>query len=386
MLEKIDFSKDYGEIFADAKKKAFYVLKNPLDDEIIFKAQAGDKEFLDKVYLYYEPVIEYLYLKHSPMYDNDYEKQELASVFQYALVRSINSYRRQFGKTFYQYLTSCACTDEMYSMKKLKSNQQDRNGIEESCNIESFASLDEKNDVNRSVLAEKLIIFLTDAEKDIVLSILSGESVKQYAERVGSCPESINSKLAYAKKKILKKYLKCKSVAEAFYTDKKSVRQIAEDDNISRVEVHYWLRLYDYLYNEGKYPEMPEDPIVYERTKIAECLLCGYNLRLYKKLSASVGNDFKRVVGRSIEKYKDAFYLIETARQNMRIVCDWNDQALTSQVSKPAFIKFDNQEQEFYMALYKYVIVGEGMPIYTEALAKKLEEQSKKNIVFIEIL
>ncbi|MBP3631321.1 MAG: hypothetical protein J6J23_07595 [Clostridia bacterium] len=387
MLEKIDFSKDYGEIFAEAKKKAFYVLKNPLADEIFFKAQLGDKELLDKIYIYYEPVVEYLYLKHSPMYDNDFEKQELISVFQDALIRSINSYKRKYGKSFYQYLESCACTDEAYVLKKIRAKVGRTSGVIENGDVEGFASLgDDVVDLNRSVLAQKLVVFLNDTEKDVVLSILNGESIQDYAKRTGSYPERVISKLTYAKKKILKEYLTCKNIAKEFFTYKKPVRQIAEENNMSRVEVHYWLRLHDFLYNEGQFPKMPDNPIVYERTKIAECLLSGYNLRLYKKWCVSAGDDFRRVVDRSLKKYQEAFYLVETARYNMRAVCDVNEHTPDGLAAKLRLRKFSNQEREFYRALYKHIMLDDEKPVYTYTVERKLQEQVYENVVYINII
>ena len=385
MLEKIDFTKDYAEIFEEAKSKALEISKKPIEEAVILKAQAGNKDALDKVYLYYEPVIEYLYLKNSPMYNDDREKEEAVTTFVDSLLNAIRIYKKRRHGSFFSCVVACADENERCWLQKFRVQRSELEDKIIESDIDRVAVVRDGKNHDAVLTTERLMMFLNNKDRALMLHLASGGTIHDYAREYGISRQAVENRLKYARNKIDKVFLPCKKIAESFYLDGKSVRQIAHENNMSRLEVHYYLKFHNYLYNGGPMPLAIKDAKKSETMAVSRCVLTVGEQRVFERFMDYKHNinDVKEMLRR---QYADALCDVEQAKSYMYAVVDASDDSnLNIERDRKLVHELSYEERQFYLQLYKHVILEDAPPILTQEIKKllRMHTQSAESVIMI---
>ncbi len=398
MLEKIDFSKDYGEIFAEAKKKAEYVFANPLSDDVLEMAHRGENDAFEQVYYYYMPVVEFFYLRDMPWIDSEYERNEMLQVYSDTFINAIRMYKK---KTYYNL---CNCIRILLDTRKKrghnkiqKEEEWDKNVV--SNDIDSVGI--DKTVSNEIESLIKIIDFLpNDKDREIIEWVANGRPLSELARNMGCTRQALSDRCKKAQNRLKRLYATCQKIDYQRNVLNKPILQICMDIGIPRIELCYYLRVLDYM--SGKTDVLPkhfesaqdfekergflclgsEVPKAFksaenfERARVAECMFKSSEYRVYSNLLFHYGNNFKKVPKHICSTYEDMYSLVDIARRYMRAVVDskdggkryWTQNGIDAN-------KLQSCEFEFFVRLYNYVMFDGAKPCMSRRLKSKLDEK-----------
>ena len=252
--------------------------------------------------------------------------------------------------------------------------------------VDKVAVVKDYKSVDAGLAAERLLMFLDNKERALVIYLANGGTKYDYARGYGISRQTVENRLKLARNKIDKVFLPCKKIAKSFYLDGKSVRQIAHENNMSRLEVYYYLKFHNYLYNGGPMPLAIIDAKKSETIAVARCVLNVGEQRVFERFM-SYKHNINNVMELSRRQYADAFYDVELAKSYMYAVVDASDDSnLNIERDRKLVHELSYEERQFYLQLYKHVMLGDAAPILTHEIktSLRMRTQSAESVVMIQ--
>ncbi len=382
MLSGYDLSLDNSENLKLAELALKKTRKKDKPAKMFQLAQGGDDEAFVKIYEHYKPYVEYLYFNQAGATIDGIDTEELASAYKLALIESI----REFDESEHssaRNLIKRNCLNNLSRMRA-KLTKNGRGSVDKFVAMEEKpASVKTRTTDHTSVRVvggeaektltenyiDRLLSLLGVADRAWLMGYFKYQKLSDYARSLGVSKQNCSWRLKKIEELLLDKKQEVDSASSDYYEAKKNIKQIAKERGITRAEASHLIRLHNYIYNGGQYPEMKSF-----ETSVAECVLTSREFSFFKATKVYSTYSFRNAYNNEYyENVQSATRQVSRAMSKFNVVADCiEDGEGASPLSKQEYEKMNRAEKAFYGAVYAYAIEGDLKPNISDKIKQSL--------------